>query len=216
MAKYKSIIQLQGEIDGLVFYELNGVSVVRKKSGFNSEDYRNKENYARVRENSSEFGHCSKSGKMLRNAIHPYYNSCGDRYLYQKFAKLMTDIKDMDAVSERGKRTVYDGLKTKEGKQLLSDFVFGKIPSVKNYIKNIRRDHGISVDLSMPLLQPSLHLASILPNYESYHFEIQEQKIKSNNSETLFSFDPHFSGEGVLYFMAIYEAEELIGMGFLG
>lgn len=65
MARYKSILQFQGAIDGLVFYELNGVSVVRKKSGFNRDDFKTKENYARVRENSSEFGHCSKTGKML-------------------------------------------------------------------------------------------------------------------------------------------------------
>ena len=63
MARYKSILQFQGSIDGLVFYELNGVSVVRKKSGFNRDDFKTKENYARVRENSSEFGHCSKTGK---------------------------------------------------------------------------------------------------------------------------------------------------------
>ncbi len=110
MARYKSILQFQGSIDGLVFYELNGVSVVRKKSGFNRDDFKTKENYARVRENSSEFGHCSKTGKMLRNAIYPYYKKCGDRYLYQKFAQLMTAIKNFDSVSERGKRTVYQGL----------------------------------------------------------------------------------------------------------
>ena len=69
MARYKSILQFQGSIDGLVFYQLNGVSVVRKKSGFNRDDFKTKENYARVRENSSEFGHCSKMGKMLRNAF---------------------------------------------------------------------------------------------------------------------------------------------------
>ena len=120
MARYKSILQFQGSIDGLVFYELNGVSVVRKKSGFNRDDFKTKENYARVRENSSEFGHCSKTGKMLRNAIYPYYKKCGDRYLYQKFAQLMTAIKDLDNISERGKRTVYQGLKTTEGKRLLS------------------------------------------------------------------------------------------------
>ena len=49
MARYKSILQFQGSIDGLVFYELNGVSVVRKKSGFNRDDFKTKENYARVR-----------------------------------------------------------------------------------------------------------------------------------------------------------------------
>lgn len=34
MARYKSILQFRGSLDGLVFYQLNGVPVVRKKSGF--------------------------------------------------------------------------------------------------------------------------------------------------------------------------------------
>ena len=75
MARYKSIFTISGVYRWFGFYELNGVSVVRKKSGFNRDDFKTKENYARVRENSSEFGHCSKTGKMLRNAIYPYYKN---------------------------------------------------------------------------------------------------------------------------------------------
>lgn len=215
MAKYKSIIQLQGAIDGLVFYELNGVSVVRKKSGFNPEDFKTKENYARVRENSSEFGHCSKTGKMLRNAIYPYYQKCGDQYLYQKFAKLMTVIKDLDIVSERGKRTVYKGLKTTEGKRLLSSFVFGKIPSAKKFIKKITYHNAISLELNTPLNQISIHLISILPNYENYRFDIQEQIISHANGETIFTFDSYFQEEEALHFIAIHEAAEIKGICFL-
>ncbi|MEZ7508165.1 hypothetical protein QO190_06205 [Cloacibacterium sp. Arc13] len=213
MARYKSILQFQGSIDGLVFYELNGVSVVRKKSGFNRDDFKTKENYARVRENSSEFGHCSKTGKMLRNAIYPYYKKCGDRYLYQKFAQLMTAIKDLDTISERGKRTVYQGLKTTEGKKLLSSFVFGKISSAKDFIKKTSYDEGISVQLNMPQPLPSLHLVSILPNYESYRFEVQEQKVSVDNG--VFTFGSYFQEEEALQFVAIYEGEEILGMGFL-
>jgi hypothetical protein len=31
MARYKSILQFRGSLDGLVFYQLNGVPVVRKR-----------------------------------------------------------------------------------------------------------------------------------------------------------------------------------------
>ena len=72
MARYKSILQFRGSLDGLVFYQLNGVPVVRKKSGFDKNSFKTKDNYARVRENSSEFGHCSKVGKMLRHAVRPF------------------------------------------------------------------------------------------------------------------------------------------------
>ena len=63
MARYKSILQFQGSIDGLVFYELNGVSVVRKKSGFNRDDFKTKENYARVEKIAVSLGIVLKRGK---------------------------------------------------------------------------------------------------------------------------------------------------------
>ena len=76
--------------------------MVRKKSGFNRDDFKTKENYARVRENSSEFGHCSKRGKCSRNAIYPYYKNVATDICIRN-SKLMTAIKDLDSVSERGK-----------------------------------------------------------------------------------------------------------------
>jgi hypothetical protein len=57
-------------------------------------------------------------------------------------------------------------------------------------------------------------LVSILPNYESYRFEIQEQVVNSDNG--IFTFDSYFQEEEVLQFVAIYEGEEILGMGFLG
>ena len=39
MARYKSILQFRGSLDGLVFYQLNGVPVVRKKSGFDKNSF---------------------------------------------------------------------------------------------------------------------------------------------------------------------------------
>ena len=66
----------------------------------------------------------------------------------------------------------------------------------------------------MPQPLPSLHLVSILPNYESYRFEIQEQVVNSDNG--IFIFDSYFQEEEALLFVAIYDGEEILGMGFLG
>ena len=83
----------------------------------------------------------------------------------------------------------------------------------KDFIKKTIYDEGISVELNMPLTLPSLHLVSILPNYESYRFEVQEQVVNSDNG--IFIFDSYFQEEEALLFVAIYEGEEILGMGFL-
>jgi hypothetical protein len=64
MARYKSILQLTGSLDGLVFYKLNGIPVVRKKSGFKKKfDFKTKDNYAREEKIAPSLGIVLKWGK---------------------------------------------------------------------------------------------------------------------------------------------------------
>lgn len=214
MARYKSILQLRGSLDGLVFYQLNGVPVVRKKSGFDKNSFKTKDNYARVRENSSEFGHCSKVGKMLRHAARPFSEKSGDQFLYQSFAKLMTEIKDLDPYSDRGQRSVGQGLKTEVGKKLLANFVFGKVDSVKRFIKTVSLDDKINIVLDQNTEADQIHLISVLPNYSRYSFERKEEIIMGN-SGNYFSFEKHFEAEDVVYFLALTKGKEVMAMGFL-
>ena len=213
MARYKSILQFRGSLDGLVFYQLNGVPVVRKKSGFDKNSFKTKDNYARVRENSSEFGHCSKVGKMLRLAVRPFSEKSGNQFLYQSFAKLMTHIKDLDSYSDRGQRSVVQGLKTEAGKKLLANFVFGKVNSVKGFIKTMSIDDKINLVLDQNTEAEKIHLISVLPNYSKYSFERKEE-IKIVNGEHRFSFEKHFEEEDVVYFLALSRGKEIVAMGF--
>lgn len=213
MARYKSILQFRGSLDGLVFYQLNGVPVVRKKSGFDKNSFKTKDNYARVRENSSEFGHCSKVGKMLRHAVRPFSEKSGNQFLYQSFAKLMTHIKDLDSYSDRGQRSVAQGLKTEAGKKLLANFVFGKVNSVMGFIKTMSIDDKINVVLDQNTEAEKIHLISVLPNYSKYSFERKEE-IKIVNEENRFSFEKYFEVEDVVYFLALSRGKEIVAMGF--
>ena len=213
MARNKRSMQFRGSLDGLVFYQLNGVPVVRKKSGFDKNSFKTKDNYARVRENSSEFGHCSKVGKMLRHAVRPFSEKSGNQFLYQSFAKLMTHIKDLDSYSDRGQRSVAQGLKTEAGKKLLANFVFGKVNSVKGFIKTMSIDDKINVVLDQNTEAEKIHLISVLPNYSKYSFERKEE-IKIVNGENRFSFEKHFEEEDVVYFLALSRGKEIVAMGF--
>lgn len=214
MARYKSILQLTGSLDGLVFYKLNGIPVVRKKSGFNKKDFKTKDNYARVRENSTEFGHCSKVGKMLRRATFPFSNKSGDKFLYQSFAKLMTKIKDCDHFSDRGKRTVEIGLRTIEGKKMLREFGFGNVNSIKYFLQSFLIDEKISLKINFTTEAEQIHLISIKPNYQQYTFEKNEEILPINNTLE-FSFDKHFDSDDILYFVALTKGKDILAMGFV-
>ncbi|WP_336960731.1 hypothetical protein [Chryseobacterium contaminans] len=210
MATYESLIKIKGSVGDLVFYTLNGKNVVRKKSGFNKKAFKKDPSYEKVRQNSSEFGHCSKTGKIIRKSLDPYLKETGDALLYQKFAKLMTEIKDLDVISERGKRTVENGLKTDTGKKLLNAFQFGEIKNVFTEIE--RREHVLNAKAAQ--VEKAIIITLRLDS-ENYTVEKAEENLYLNQDKIFFK--QQFSdNDFVLYFMILKnENNEISHMGFV-
>lgn len=212
MATYESLIKIKGAVGNLVFYDLNGKNVVRKKSGFNKSAFKKSPSYEKVRQNSSEFGHCSKIGKVIRKALEPYIQQAEDPLLYQQFAKLMTEIKDLDLFSERGQRTVEKGLDTEKGKFLLKAFTFGKkkTPKTETTIsqeQNLHLGNRYSAD--------EVIIITLKIDFENYLSECMEEKIKIGEQEDLV-FKKYFSNEDhLLYFIILKKKNEITHMGFI-
>ncbi|GEJ44054.1 hypothetical protein [Chryseobacterium sp. ON_d1] len=212
MATYESLIKITGAVGDLVFYNLNGKNVVRKKSGFNKTAFKKSPSYEKVRQNSSEFGHCSKIGKIIRKKLEVYIKEAGDPLLYQKFAKVMTAIKDLDGVSERGKRTVENGLKTEEGKSLLRTFQLGSVNNISDCIsiqkQILYKNDDCTLDGGTIL---TLKLDS-----ENYSIESHEEIIIWNQQQTK-SFKKYFSDDDFLIYFMVFRNEnnEITRMGFV-
>ncbi|MBV8326790.1 hypothetical protein [Chryseobacterium sp.] len=211
MATYESIIKIKGAVGDLVFYNLNGKNVVRKKSGFNKNAFKKNASYEKVRQNSSEFGHCSKVGKMIRSCLNSYSKEAGDPLLYQKFARLMTEIKDMDIVSERGRRTVKEGLKTEKGKLFLKEFSFGEIPNIGTYISI--QDKTITVSENGKA--DTLIVLTIHPDFENYTAEYAEEVIFPDQQKKADCKKDCLQDDSLLYFVVIKNENEITHMGFV-
>ncbi len=212
MATYESVIKITGAVGDLVFYTLNGKNVVRKKSGFNKAAFKKNPSYEKVRQNSSEFGHCSKMGKMIRKSLEVYIKEAGDPLLYQKFAKVMTVIKDLDTISERGKRTVENGLKTEEGRKLLRDFQLGTVNHISDCVRMkdhalYKNDHCTSEYAVIMTMKLDAENYSIESNEEIVHWNQQQDR----------SFKKYFSDDDfLLYFAALKnENDKITHMGFV-
>ncbi|MDP5000454.1 MAG: hypothetical protein NWQ15_01050 [Flavobacterium sp.] len=133
MGKLKGIVQFTGSFNGLSFYELNGKIVVRKTGGFDGEKIKKNANYARVRENSSEFAHCAKAGKYFRSAIAACLLPLRIPYVHNHIVSLFQGILKLDEIQNRGNRTVRNGMLTTEGKKKLLDFEFDKTQKFSRY-----------------------------------------------------------------------------------
>ncbi|PWN71360.1 hypothetical protein C1631_001685 [Chryseobacterium phosphatilyticum] len=210
MATYESLIKIKGAVGDLVFYNLNGKNVVRKKSGFNKTAFKKNASYEKVRQNSSEFGHCSKIGKIIRNSLDFYIKAAGDPLLYQKFARVMTEIKDLDTVSERGKRTVENGLKTIEGKNILTGFQLGEIENLSTEVKI----KGQRLYLNENNKADEATIITIKLDSESYIAEHTEEKVFLSQPEA--PFKKQFTKDDfLLYFVVLKKNNEITHMGFI-
>lgn len=216
MATYESFIKLNGAIGDLVFYNLNGKNIVRKKSGFNKTAYKKSPTYEKVRQNSSEFGHCSKVGKLIRSCISKYIELAEDALLYQRFAKVMTEIKDLDSEHEKGKRTVKSGLKTSNGKIVLQNFQFGNIPCFHQEAQVFLGLWDKSLHLDKNTIADEIMIVSIKIDFENYLTEFFEEKINLTENQSDVVFENHFGEENmVIHFVTAKKDSQVIKMGFV-
>ncbi len=216
MATYESLIKLKGSLGDLVFYNLNGKNVVRKKSGFNKNSFKKSASYEKVRQNSSEFGHCSKIGKTIRQCLDFYIKKSEDPLLYQKFAKVMTEIKDLDIVSEKGKRSVKKGLETELGYQLLKKFRFGIIENLENIapVSTGLWDKSLILDKNTACDEMVVETLSV--DFESYTSKNFQQVINIHKESNEYLFEKHFSDEELLlHFVVLKNEGKIVKMGFV-
>lgn len=124
MARASGLIKIEGTVENLTFFRKDGKNFVRKKGGVSRDRILNDPNYVRTRENMSEFAENGISGKVLRLAVGAMANRAKDSKLSSRLMQVMSQIKNLDSNSERGKRTVNEGIRTAEGKLLLKGFDF--------------------------------------------------------------------------------------------
>lgn len=124
MAKANGILKIEGTVEDLTFYKKDGKNFVRRKGGVSKERIETDPSYVRTRENNSEFSISAGAGKMLRLALGSLVFKAKDSKLSSRMLKTMSVIKNYDGTSARGKRQVYEGLDTPEGKLALVGFDF--------------------------------------------------------------------------------------------
>ncbi|RZK13037.1 MAG: hypothetical protein EOO46_00920 [Flavobacterium sp.] len=125
MAKQVGIVPFVGTLDGINFYMRKGKPVARKAGGgFNGTSIKKSATMVRVRENNTEFGHCSRVKKLFKDSLYPFLGTQRNEELQGRLMQLFLKIKDADKVSGRGKRQIGVGLEDADGTALLDGFCF--------------------------------------------------------------------------------------------
>ena len=124
MALQKGIVKIEGTVGGLTFYKSGGEHLVREKGGVSGDRILNDPNFARTRENNSEFGASGAAGKLLRDALRALMMNAADGRVTARVTTLMHNIMKYDTTSARGKRTPAVGVGVAAGRGLLKGFNF--------------------------------------------------------------------------------------------
>jgi len=126
MARQSGLIKLKGTLDNVNFYKTKDGNLARMKTSVDAKRIANDPAYERTRENNKEFGNSAASGKLMRDAVRPMAMNASDGRVTARLTKLMTVIKNLDTVNDRGKRVVSQGVQNPEGVASLKGFDFNK------------------------------------------------------------------------------------------
>lgn len=134
MARPKGLLQVNGSLGELSFYDSVYGPIVRRKGGPSAEKIAKGKNFERVREHNAEFKGCALAGKILRLGLNPLLKEVKDHRLVWRVTQLMSALKNLDQVSARGKRTAMQGLASEAGKALLKNFDFNSQATLKKVL----------------------------------------------------------------------------------
>jgi len=109
MAKQVGTFEIDGTIGDLTFYKSQGQHLVRQKGGVSGDRIKNDPNFARTRENNSEFGQAGRVGKGIRDAMRNLLDKASDSRVTSRLVQQLFAVIKSDTVNQRGQRTVASG-----------------------------------------------------------------------------------------------------------
>ncbi len=157
MAKYKSLFEVEGTLGEVTFYKAEDGQYMRRKGGVNRNRILNDPNYARTRENLSEFGAAATSGKTIRRAINSLMIDAKDSRVTSRLTKVMNQVKNEDLASARGERNVVAGLANPAGIALLKGFNFNRKSTL---------DSVLAAQYVLDIASGEIVIADFIPNQQ--------------------------------------------------
>lgn len=103
MAKYKSIIRLQGKVGELVFKHRDGKGIVGMDASIDKNRIENDPAFERTRENNREFGGSAKAAKAVRDALNKVFKPFADKTASGRLLKTLRIMLN-NGPGVRGKR----------------------------------------------------------------------------------------------------------------
>lgn len=128
MGRQTGLIKVSGNIGGVSFYRSNGEDLARVANGPSKEKIQNGDNFARTRENNSEFGGSATAAKALRLAFASGIVTMADNKLVSRLTAFFKDICSKGS-GTRGQRSIElsKNMAALEGLEFNAKVAFGSV-----------------------------------------------------------------------------------------
>lgn len=186
MARQESILKLKGTIGGISFYKSKDGYLAREKGGVDASRIANDAEFARTRENGTEFANAASAGKLLRDTVRTLGKDASDGRVTSRLTQVMAQIKNLDTESARGERNVAVGIQTDEGKALLEGFNFNINAILGAVLYAAYQTDAATGEISVASFTPKNDIAipdgathiTFKSGFASINFETGESEIK--------------------------------------
>lgn len=223
MAKYNGLITIEGQIDGLSFYKTADGTFVRRAGGVKKSRIMNDSNFARTRENMSEFSEVAKSNKLMRNSFGYLLEKYKDSKMQARLTSKLYEVLRNDTVSDRGERSIAIGIGTEGGVDVMRGFDFNaRAPLSSVLFDGFTLDMEAStltltdVVLGRGLKFPAaatdfnIRLIESVIRFEGGNFETHESNVVTGKTygttlNGVLSFESPLTMQGQRYFLLVIE-----------
>jgi hypothetical protein len=161
MAKVIAPFKITGTLDDINFVLMpDGKNYARMKgkTGVTSEQFKNNPVFDTIRNQGSEFGHCVKKSALFRQIAQDFNKLSKEVSFAGRVNKLLFEILEEDSTQPRGHRTLLEGLKTSEGKELLLGFESNKLRPLPKVLKIKEQWNRDNQTLKLIHFVPQKHL----------------------------------------------------------
>jgi hypothetical protein len=131
---------------------------MKGKTGITPEQFKNNPIFDRIRHQATEFGQCSKKSVLFRFIANRFNRLAKDVSFAGRTNKMLFEILEEDTTQPKGQRTLLEGLKTKEGKQILIGFESNKLRPLRAVLKIKEQHNPHNQTLSLLNFTPREHL----------------------------------------------------------
>ena len=161
MAKVIAPFKISGTLDDINFVvTADGENYARMKgkTGITSEQFKNNPIFDRIRHQGTEFGQCSKKSALFRLMADRFNRLAKDVSFAGRANKLLFEILEEDTTQPKGQRTLLEGLKTKDGKEILVGFESNKLRPLRTVLKSKEQHNPNNQTLTLLNFIPKEHL----------------------------------------------------------